>query len=581
MRSAAPGTLAGWTLLGSLLAATLAGAAFYDRTGWPGHLAGEATYLMQARSLADDFDLTYTRADFDRMLLADRGNPTDLALTSGSRGRRIAFDRPFPYAVYLAPFLKLWPRHGFAVANALLLTLVCVFAARTLERRLGPWGAPAVALLAFGSVVFAYVFLATGDLFLFAVTLAAFCLLVQGKPEEPGAGTGIAWRSAAAGALLAIPAATEPPYAVLGLAAFFALRGADRRVGRPALAAGFLAGVAVLAVAGWWAGGGLFGLGASSFRFTPQTGYPLVDFTAAEWPQTVRRLGALYFDGAPRFSWGLDPLLWLWNGLYLVAGRSIGLVPYFAPLLLIAAGASSATRRPLLLGAAAWALGIVVLQPFNVYGGEGAVANRLFLPVYGALWVLAEAGHRRRAALATASAAVLAALFLWPLWTSPWSYPIDGERGYRHVTSLARRVLPFESSQRPMPGSGVTEHHGLMVKLLSDHAWVETGRGRLKIEGGEPVEMLIASILDLDVLRFDFGPEAPGGITFSGGRVAERILEPGGGISFRVLPRGLPRRHATWWTPRRQRLYLLALELPAAPEKALAFEIHGERFEAP
>ena len=153
------GRPAAWVLLASLLAATLAGAYFYDRAGWPGRLAGESTYLMQAASLAVDFDLTYTRDDFDRMLLADLGNPTDLSLVSGSEGRRIAFDRPFPYALYLAPFVKLWPRQGFAIANALLLAFVSIFAARTLERQAGAWSPVWVAVLLFASVLFAYVFL--------------------------------------------------------------------------------------------------------------------------------------------------------------------------------------------------------------------------------------------------------------------------------------------------------------------------------------------------------------------------------------------------------------------------------------
>jgi len=67
-----------WTLLGTLLAFLLAGAAFYDRGGWPDVLPGEATALMQASSLAHDFDLRYERADFDRFLLAWKHDPRDL-----------------------------------------------------------------------------------------------------------------------------------------------------------------------------------------------------------------------------------------------------------------------------------------------------------------------------------------------------------------------------------------------------------------------------------------------------------------------------------------------------------------------
>ncbi len=585
MTALTPGAIrhAGWGLLGSLLAVTLLAAVSYERSDWPSQLAGEATYLMQARSLAEDFDLLYTRADFDRMLLDDLSNPTDLALVTGNGGRRITFDRPFPYALYLAPWLKLWPRHGFVMANALLLVLASVFAARSLDRQVGPWGILWVVVLIFGSVLFAYVFLATGDLFLFAVTLLAFGLVLRSEPaaEEASAGGNPAarpWRWMAAGALLAIPAATEPLYAVLAVAAWFVAPDRDRGSARFALIIGFLSFFTLQAVAGWWAGGGLFGLGASSFRFTPQTGFPLVDFTAAEWPQTVRRLAAFHWDGAPRFSWGLDPRLWMWDGIYLIAGRSIGLAPYFAPLLLLpVVGSLSRTRRPLALAAAAWAIGIVVLRPFDLYGGEGAVANRLFLPIYGAMWFLVAPSRRRWMPLAVVVAAVLSAPFLWQLWNAPRSYPID-QGGYRHVTAWARQTLPYETSQRRMPGGDAAEHNGLMVKFLTEKAWAETRRGRLAIEGGGPVELLVGSTLPLDVLRFDFGAGAPGEVEIGGGELRERLLDPDGGISFRVLTRW-PRRHPMWWTPQRQFLYRLTLELPKAGDGVLGFEIHGEQFE--
>ena len=597
----------GWALLASLLAATLLAAVSHDRAGWSSaRVPGEATYLMQARSLGEDFDLAYTRADFDRMLIDDLGNPTDLGLVSGNDGRRITFDRPFPYALYLAPFLRLMPRQGFAVANALLLALVSVFAASTLERRIGPWGAPWVAVLVFASVLFAYVFLATGDLFLFATSLAAFCLIAR---EEDGNRSRGAWRWLAAGTLLAIPAATEPLYALLAVAAFFAPRGEQRGAARAALAAGFFATVLLQALVGWWAGGGLLGAGASSFRFTPETGFPLVDFTAVEWPGAVRRLAAFHWDGAPRFSWGLDPRLWGWDVLYLLAGRSIGLIPYFAPVVLLpAAGSLAGFRRPLAMAAVTWGLAIVVLQPFNLYGGEGALANRLFLPVYGALWMLIASARPIRNAVAAASALALAAPFLWGLWTAPRQDPIDRGQGYRHVTPLARRLLPYETSQRHMPGGDAAEHNGLMVKFLSERGWAETRRGQLKIERGRSVELLIGSSVPLDALRFDFGPDAPAEIELSGGETGETLLGAGGGISFRVLPRWR-RRHPTWWTPRALWLYVVGLEVPAGdggapgirlsgtppvPEgpgrsaeprarvsgaPSLAFAIHAERFE--
>lgn len=595
----------GWALLGGLLAAMFLGSVFYDRSSWPvpAQLPGEATFLMQARSLAEDLDLVYTRTDFDRMLLSDLGNPTDLSLVSLGGGRRITFDRPFPYALYLAPFLKLWPRQGFAIANALLLMVVSVFAAKTLERFAGPWAALWTAILIFGSALFVYVFLATGDLFLFAMTVLAFCLIArgqpipgeQGVPGEQGARSknqpvapGGSRRWFLAGALLAIPAASEALYTVLVAAAFFAPPKKDRGLARSALVLGFLLCLILILVVSWFAGGGPALFGASQFRFTPETGYPLVDFTAAEWPQTVRRLSALHWDEAPRFAWGVDLRLWAWDGLYLLFGQAIGLVPYFAPLLLMVfTGSLAGFRRPIAFAALAWGLGVVILHPFNLYGGEGAVANRLFLPIYGALWMLlsVSAGQTRRWARPVVASPVvalavvaLAAPFMWRLWTSPWSYPIEPGGGARHVTAAAA-ILPYEVSQRWLQDGQPSDHNGLMVKFLSDHGWEEARRGRLMIEGTEPVELLVASIEPLDTFRFDFGEEAPSGIRFAGGTMQESLLQPGGGISFRVSARSRGRHHPMWWSPQPHWFYLLTVELPEATEGALGFTLFGERYE--
>ena len=148
-----------WGAFAMLLAAVLAGAWLSSRAGWserePYLAAGEATVLMQAASLAHDFDLAYTREDFDRLTLEWRGEPPDLELASGSAGRRITYHRPFPYALYLAPFVRVSPQKGFAVANALLLVLVAVFAARTLKarrRRNSSRPAPASTMSCAGSV---------------------------------------------------------------------------------------------------------------------------------------------------------------------------------------------------------------------------------------------------------------------------------------------------------------------------------------------------------------------------------------------------------------------------------------------
>ena len=76
-------------MLGLLLAATLAGAATFDRRSWPGLVGDEATYLMQAQSLAWDHDLRYSRRDYDRFVEQWGTRPEGLILQSGDGGRTL------------------------------------------------------------------------------------------------------------------------------------------------------------------------------------------------------------------------------------------------------------------------------------------------------------------------------------------------------------------------------------------------------------------------------------------------------------------------------------------------------------
>lgn len=563
----------GWTTLAVLLAALLLGACFYDRSDWPRLLHGEATFLVQADSLAHDFDLAYTRADFDRLLLRWQSNPPDLELASAD-GSRITFDRPFPYALWLAPFQRLWPRHGFAIANVLLLILVAWIALRLLERSLGPSAGWWVTVWIFASLTFGYAFLATGDLFLFAVVVLALALV------DPQAGwVAATWRWPVAGALLAIPLISDPLYGVLPLAVLFTVPGARRGAVHSAFVLGLLGGLTVLVGTAWSNGGGIPWLSQISFRFTPETGFPLVDFTAGEWTASVKRLRALYWQGAPRLSWGLD--LWLagWNAIYVLVGRHFGILPYFAPVLLLFFGASPSRRRAVWLAVAFWVLGLLIFHPFDLAGGEGTLGNGLFLPLYGALLLLPARKERPSWHLAAAAVAVslLAMPFLWRAWTHPWTYPIAADRGYHPVTAIARSLLPYETSQRWIPAGQAVQHNDLWIRFLNDGGWPETRRDRLLIDGPARVELLIASPLPIDVLRLDFGADAPSRLDLDGGKLGERVLLADGGIAFRVLPRGWSRRHPLWWTPHRQWLYLLALELPQADDEPLAFSLAGER----
>ena len=222
---------AAWVVLLLLLAAVLVGAATFDRRTWPSLVGDEATYLMAAESLAWDRDLRYERADYDRFFARWGVQPDGLILQSGDGGRSLFFSKPAGYSVFLAPFVRLSPRHGPWVANALLLALAAVAAARALSRRLGAAAPLWVAAFVFASVSFAYVFWAHPDLFLACLAALALALVYD---REPGSAAP-AWRFAAAGALLALVVLSRPLYVPMLLPVVLAAPlGARRRAGTPA-----------------------------------------------------------------------------------------------------------------------------------------------------------------------------------------------------------------------------------------------------------------------------------------------------------------------------------------------------------
>lgn len=550
-----------WAILALLLAATLVGAVSFDRRSWPGLVGDEATYLMQAQSLAWDFDLLYSRRDFDRFV-AQRGvNPDGLILQSADSGRTLTYSKPASYAAWIAPFLRLSPTRGAAIANALLLILAAGLAARTLSRRLGPAAPLWVAAWIFASVAFAYVFWVHSDLFLMCLTAIALALAYGGprgeEPPEP------AWRAVLrwliAGAFLGLVFMSRPFYGTLLLPAALAVPRGQRIRGIAALVVG--AGLVALT-------SGLTNLadsdafttyGGQRQSFDSTTGFPEVNLPPGSWTAQIATRG----DHTWRAQVSLERRQASWNVLYFLVGRHVGILPYFLPLLLgVAACRRGEGRGMLIVAALAAAFCFLAIRPFNFYGGGGALANRYFLPLYPAFWFAA--GRAPARASWAALVAVLAAPFLLPLWRHPAAYLLAPEGGYSYVSSFAQRVLPYETTLSHLKPSGREDfiHNATWIRLLTPSLRPEKDGAAISMDDSGSGQLLVGSPTPLKGVEFDLLPPVPPHLEISGAEGVAAVPQPGGGAG-RLLHFAHPRAvHRMWWTDDPYYLYQLRLEAP-------------------
>ncbi len=567
-----------WATLLLLLVLNLVAAAFFGRGAWPGFVGDEATYLMQGQSLAWDLDIRYSKADYDRFLAQWQTPPEGLILQSSDGGKTLTYGKPLAYSAYLAPFLRAAPRRGAAIANALLLALAAVAATLTLERRVGPAAALFVAAFVFASVTFAHVFWIHSDLFLMCLVALAYALAWGGRQHrvelteiyEDVRSQGRAaflGRWALAGALLAVVVVARPVYAPLLLPVAFAVPAARRAQGLAALvvAAGAVAvglSLADLATRGTWTS-----YGAERHGYYSYTGFPEVQLGAAEWQKAAQVRGASWLT-PQTFEVGFEARQSAWNVLYVFAGRHVGVLPYFLPLLLgFAAYRPGEGRRVLVLAALLTVAIFLYFKATNFYGGGGSLANRYFLPVYPAFWFLAA---RRISPWAPAATALLASLYLVPTWTGPWRFPLTEEGGYRHVSAFAARWLPYETTQshlKPSGGEDVSQG-GLWIKPLTPGAKAQAGGTRLGLAAGATAELLVGAPRPIERVFVAFHQPAPAKLEVRGGTFGRTAFSPGGGTVFEIELGGERASHRMWWTNEPYHLYQLTLAIPPGDRMA-------------
>lgn len=586
----------GWLVLGGLLFILLLGAATFDRSSWPTVVGDEATYLMQAESLAFDFDLTYERGDYERFVELHGIVPEGLILQAGDSDEppTLTYGKPFVYGVATAPFVRLSPTRGPFVANAFYLALAALAAAFVLSRHLGPSAPLWVAAFVFGSVTFAYVFWAHMDLLLLVLVTISLAL-AYGSGRESGGPSPEVWEDAAtksllrfalpwaaSGALLGVVTLVRPFYGALFLPLLFAVPKERRGAGLGALLGGaavvlvLLTGVNLVLHGTWSSYGG------ERMGFYSYTGFPEVDFPTERWDERLaERPGKGSWIAADRLVFDVKPRVYAYDALYFLIGRHVGVLPYFLPLLLgLVAFRRDRGRWALPLAVLLAVAGFFYVRSFNFWGGGGALANRYFLPLYPAFWYLAARPVRMPAVWPILS--MLAATpFLLPLWSAPREFPLENG-GYRWVSDVAREYLPYETTQDHLKPSGRDDvtHGALWVKPLTPAVRSRRGGAELVFDPskGETLELLVGRQTPLESLAVTFqGDAAPARLgAIEGGELGFSAFTPDGGTVFEIVLDDKPyARHRMWWTEDEWSLYRLELTLPEGFGRRVPFRLEA------
>ncbi len=90
---------------------------------------------------------------------------------------------------------------------------------------------------------------------------------------------------------------------------------------------------------------------------------------------------------------------------------------------------------------------------------------------------------------------LLAAPFLYLLWRHPTAFPVGEDGRYRHVTPVAQRLLPYETTQSHIPGGQdfADERRLAQAAAATTSTGSATGRPRLRGLVGGAEEILVGS----------------------------------------------------------------------------------------
>ena len=521
------------------------------------------SHYLGAASLGGDFDLRFEEADLERLRELVRTDSPGLLLAGEAGAPSASYPDNVLGMLYIAPFARMGGLRMALAAQALVLVVAMGFAAVTLRQRFDEvWRILLTCL--FGSIVLGFLDQLRPEILTLAAVISAFALAYRGEAprfeelaevfdDRSARVAGFTLRWLAVGALLGFVVLSHPVYLLLLVAAVTAIPPASRRLGTAILALGCLVAVGAALGLAFFLGGPLPWVSELAlFGSSGSNGVPVPSLLASARPL-------------------IDSGLLGWNVLFVAAGRNVGVLPYYLPLLLVLALWEPRRRRStLVMMAALAALVTVLVWPFDWAGDAVGLGNAVLLPIYGALWLVPT---RRPPAWALLAALLVAGAFLWPTWLSSLGLWAGGHDSGALVSPVASRWLPHESTRRPLGDDYFLQ--GALRALPAGGA-VSERRGRLFLRGGRWGNLVAASPRPLTHLYLAFDGQAGAELEVAGGTLGDTVFRGDGGIGFEIELVDEARRHRMWWSSEPQSLYDLRLRLPKAPRVPVAFSLQAD-----
>ncbi|HLF56078.1 MAG TPA: hypothetical protein VI942_04450, partial [Thermoanaerobaculia bacterium] len=265
----------------------------------------------------------------------------------------------------------------------------------------------------------------------------------------------------------------------------------------------------------------------------------------------------------------VSPKLWGWSAIGLLAGRGVGLLPYYLPATLLFATAGRDEGRRFVVPATLAAILVqLALAPFDFVESGGGFGNGWFLPLYAVL--LAAASHDEGPRWTLAIGAAGAPFLLAPVWLASAGL-LAPAAAVDRLVSPAVALLPEPTTLRAAPGAADLVRPGLVARGIEPAIFAGRGRLRLFARRGR---LFVVADRALSSLRLELGADAPVAIEVRGGKLGNTTIRPDGELAVDVaLDPRRARRHPVWWSREDAWIHALEVRLPAAPAAPIALDV--------